>query len=972
MQFRTKARAVELLGKGQIADLPTAITELWKNGYDAYADTINAGLYMDGYKGLSKPVFLITDDGKGMSRQDIFDKWLVLGVDTKARNEEKDKKGPETLWKEPRIKSGEKGIGRLSVAFLGSPMLMLTKKIGEPLQVLFFDWRILENYNLFIDDIEIPVLPLENEAQFNDIFEELKSQFLKGISRHRNDKKIWEESQEELLTTVFSDVEKLELPVPFEDEVVSGLFEKKAGETDSHGTKFVIFNPEQQIIDLADPQSNLQDNANDSENVLSSLLGFMNVFEKREKKVPSFSFIIHRSDILEEDLLQKEGNYFVPDDFEDTDVLIEGEFDGKGCFSGAVKIYDETVDYTYQSARKKWAANNYGRFSLKIGYVIGVAADSQLSDTKYTSISKKLDNYGGLYLYRDNFRILPYGRKDADFLQFEERRSRKAGYYFFSYRRMFGYIALTRAGNPQLKDKSSREGLINNAAYRAFVYDLKGFFKDLALEYFATDPKQELFKKKKELIAEKSKEIEKDKKREKIERIRFSRQLNTVPDTVKQLRSKYTSVLTHLKNVLQNTEHSFRDIQEPLTDLTELELEFDTILPKMPEKYTPTETQEDKFSELAKDLYETKKELLQESSPLVIEARTDLKEEELKSEFKSRATVYLGHIKSAVETDTAGLSSRLKELSDDFRAKSDSLISGYESFISSLQKNIHDLQSFETSLDNVKKKYETAMQMYDSEIKPLVNHLQHLSFDVNEDLLEGAYKTEYERIKKQWEQVRDTAQLGIAVEIIDHEFNFLYGQIHKTLDMYNTPLFADNAEYIKRLRTLFTNLEEKYTLFSPLYRISDNIPKEIRGKALYNYLSMFFENILNKNEISFTSTKSFDNHVITIKETVIHTVLINVINNAQYWVGNSEIKKIELDYRSDTDEIIIRDSGISIDDRKLERIFDLFYTTRPNGRGIGLYLSKESLNGEGFDIYATNDINYNVLNGACFVICKLK
>ena len=32
MQFRTKARAVDLLGKGQIADLPTAITELWKNG----------------------------------------------------------------------------------------------------------------------------------------------------------------------------------------------------------------------------------------------------------------------------------------------------------------------------------------------------------------------------------------------------------------------------------------------------------------------------------------------------------------------------------------------------------------------------------------------------------------------------------------------------------------------------------------------------------------------------------------------------------------------------------------------------------------------------------------------------------------------------------------------------------------------------------------------------------------------------
>lgn len=49
-QFRTKARAVELLGKGQIADLPTAISELWKNGYDAYADTLKCELYLPGYK----------------------------------------------------------------------------------------------------------------------------------------------------------------------------------------------------------------------------------------------------------------------------------------------------------------------------------------------------------------------------------------------------------------------------------------------------------------------------------------------------------------------------------------------------------------------------------------------------------------------------------------------------------------------------------------------------------------------------------------------------------------------------------------------------------------------------------------------------------------------------------------------------------------------------------------------------------
>ena len=105
-------------------------------------------LYKQDYNGLENSYFIISDDGKGMSGSDILDKWLVLGTDSKSRAE-LDTESEETLWKRPRIKAGEKGIGRLSVAYLGNPMLMLTKKIGCSLQALYFDWRLLENYNLF-------------------------------------------------------------------------------------------------------------------------------------------------------------------------------------------------------------------------------------------------------------------------------------------------------------------------------------------------------------------------------------------------------------------------------------------------------------------------------------------------------------------------------------------------------------------------------------------------------------------------------------------------------------------------------------------------------------------------------------------------------------------------------------------------------------------------------------------------------
>ncbi|MCP4148010.1 MAG: hypothetical protein GY757_09705, partial [bacterium] len=81
--FKTRARAVELLGKGQIADLPTAICELWKNGYDAYADNLNCHLYLKGFKGIKSPFFILSDDGSGMNKKDVESNWLVLGTDSK-------------------------------------------------------------------------------------------------------------------------------------------------------------------------------------------------------------------------------------------------------------------------------------------------------------------------------------------------------------------------------------------------------------------------------------------------------------------------------------------------------------------------------------------------------------------------------------------------------------------------------------------------------------------------------------------------------------------------------------------------------------------------------------------------------------------------------------------------------------------------------------------------------------------------
>jgi len=514
MQFRTKARAVDLLGKGQIADLPTAITELWKNGYDAYADSLNADLFKEGYNGLSKSYFIISDDGKGMSSSDVLDKWLVLGTDSKSRAE-LEEESEDTLWKSPRIKAGEKGIGRLSVAYLGNPMLMLTKKIGYPLQVIYFDWRLLENYNLFLDDISIPIRSVENIESIKTDFYELKKMFLSNFEKEfdLDNKPVWEGKQIELKSNIISDTTNAQLELPILDYILSFYNSDK-----SHGTMFLVFNPITQIIELSNED---EDKIDEGNFVTSSLTGFTNPFKETSIKIKTV-FEIH-SGLETYDLLTKQGNFFEKSDFDLADVYIKGTFDGNGSFDGSLKIFDKTIDYNYVNPRKKDKRSFYGSIPIELGYSQGDEKSSNLTENQFAKISSKVKEYGGLYVFRDDFRVLPYGRENADFLNFELRRSKRAGTFYFSYRRMFGYLDLTRDRNPDLRDKSSREGLINNAQYRAFTSDAINFFVSLAQDFFATKSKYSIFRDKLNELQDENKALEADKAREKAEKIAFTR-----------------------------------------------------------------------------------------------------------------------------------------------------------------------------------------------------------------------------------------------------------------------------------------------------------------------------------------------------------------------------------------------------------------------------------------------------------------
>ena len=82
-----------------------------------------------------------------------------------------------------------------------------------------------------------------------------------------------------------------------------------------------------------------------------------------------------------------------------------------------------------------------------------------------------LNSLCGVSVYRDNFRVLPYGEPGNDWLFFDKRRVLNPGKVLGN-DRVIGYVEISQNTNPQLKDKTNREGLIEEGVAFADLRDL--------------------------------------------------------------------------------------------------------------------------------------------------------------------------------------------------------------------------------------------------------------------------------------------------------------------------------------------------------------------------------------------------------------------------------------------------------------------------------------------------------------------
>ncbi len=141
--FRFHARALAALGRDLVTDDIVAVIELVKNAYDALATHVEVRIRPEGTEQIA-PYIEVSDDGHGMDYATIRDVWCVIATPHKQKSPVS-RIGPRS-----RHVTGEKGLGRLSAARLGSKLDVTTKSRDSGVLRFSIDWERL----LKADDLD--------------------------------------------------------------------------------------------------------------------------------------------------------------------------------------------------------------------------------------------------------------------------------------------------------------------------------------------------------------------------------------------------------------------------------------------------------------------------------------------------------------------------------------------------------------------------------------------------------------------------------------------------------------------------------------------------------------------------------------------------------------------------------------------------------------------------------------------------
>lgn len=968
-KFKVHARILDLLGFEQIADMPTAVSELFKNAYDAYANNVVLEMFRH------KQHAILWDDGVGMSLDDIESRWLVVGTPSKKLSPPSVRKGYES-----RPIMGEKGIGRLAISTLGDTLLLISKKnCGQPdcFTALFLNWKVVRNHKLMLDEFEIPVLPFSSLDEFtSDIFEMLVDEFRRQLNITFESGK-WE-GYEDLLTEIRIEVDS------FDPDLT--IFRRTGALTGECGTAFYLGNMTDEVQCLTKPKDRFDIT---DKNVYDQIVLLLSNFSISRIVSPNIAPRLNAIDSFFTDVriwdekfiapfsIFEDKALFQPDDLEKYDHFFDIHFDNAGRYSGTAIRYGEKLDLPSSEQQPVNRELKCGPFHFRFWYWQGEAKHTLLDDDTRVRIDEKLRYSGGIMVYRDGLRVLPYGIPENDWLNIEERRSKGLGYYFFSYRRMFGYITIDAKDNPALKDKAGREGMIKNSAYRDLRSTLETFLKQISTQYFY---KNEEFRAQQDKIQVANKTLQDHKKTLNAKRKELLDKLRTALSQIERQRSHIVALRDEILEKLNTATLSNEEMEETVSlfekRVQQLLGESKVVIPKNLSLGRGRELNEvafdynNSFKSLQEEAGAARETILikvEKECPTIEKrlARRRLLENALAT-GKMRVGKAFAELTGRYEEQTTTISSHIDEI------KKDALTRVEEALLRATgTTSIEDALCAEQGVEDACTLTVEAANSGENtciELQERLSQAHESIFSENNILVMSLQDDRIEDLEKRVQETVELAQIGLSVEMIHHELHNMFrgisGSIRTLRHMFSNVPQA--MSQVNSLQSTFQHLELRYRQLEPLYRASYRTKKLISGNDILDFVKQFLSHDLDVVGVSMEPSKLFLEYSILESPALIHPAFVNLVDNAIYWLRSVERRIIRFDVVHDA--VVVNDSGPGIHETMLERIFEAFTTTKQNGRGLGLYIARQSLSLANHEIWATNDPAYKVEPGACFCL----
>jgi signal transduction histidine kinase len=111
-----------------------------------------------------------------------------------------------------------------------------------------------------------------------------------------------------------------------------------------------------------------------------------------------------------------------------------------------------------------------------------------------------------------------------------------------------------------------------------------------------------------------------------------------------------------------------------------------------------------------------------------------------------------------------------------------------------------------------------------------------------------------------------------------------------------------------------------------------------------HFLLDLFKSRFERHNIQLRHTKGFAKGTIFGFRSTFYPVFVNIIDNAIYWLNKSGIEKKVIRLHADNEGVIyVSNNGIEISPQDKQRIFNLGFSRKENGRGMGLHISNEVL-----------------------------